>query len=361
MHRRTRLTAAFAAVALAAAGTAANEGSASAAAAPRQVVTGGLISPLTAAIASDGTAYISENFAGKLVKKPPHKHLRTIFTAPKGNEVGGVSVEGGQVTFTLTKQGKGMTSQHSRVMHRAHGKVTTFAYTGAFERNKNPDGDVTYGFRHLNKSCLSKIPGQVPARYTGIVDTHPYSTATSGDTTYVGDAAGNDILRIDSAGHIKLVTVLPPVSLLVTAHRAKVNHLPACAVGHRYWFEPVPTDVEVSPSGELVVTTLTGATEAPGFGGQSRVYRVDPVSGATTLVTKGLAGAVGVAIAANGSYLVSQLFGNEVSRVDAGTGAVSHYRTVSQPAAVERAGGKVYVTARVLAQKPVGMLIRFGG
>ena len=251
------------------------------------------------------------------------------------------SVEGGQVTFTLTKQGKGMTSQHSRVMHRAHGKVTTFAYTGAFERNKNPDGDVTYGFRHLNKSCLSKIPGQVPARYTGIVDTHPYSTATSGDTTYVGDAAGNDILRIDSAGHIKLVTVLPPVSLLVTAHRAKVNHLPACAVGHRYWFEPVPTDVEVSPSGELVVTTLTGATEAPGFGGQSRVYRVDPVSGATTLVAKGLAGAVGVAIAANGSYLVSQLFGNEVSRVDASTGAVSHYRTVSQPAAVERAGGKV--------------------
>jgi len=360
MNRTTRLTSLFAAMGLAAASTAAATTGASAVVATRTVVAGHLVSPLTAAVAPNGTAYISENFAGKLVKKPPHKHLRTVFTAPKGLEVGGVSVGGGQVTFTLTKEGKDMTSQHSRVMHLAHGKATPFAYTGAFERNKNPDGDVTYGLRHVNERCLAKIPKQVPARYTGIVDTHPYSTATSGDTTYVGDAAGNDILRIDSAGHISLVAVLPPVSLLITKHRAKVNHLPACVVGHKYWFEPVPTDVEVSPSGELVVTTLTGATEAPGFGGQSRVYRVEPLTGATTLVAKGLAGAVGVAITANGNYLVSQLFGNEVSRVDASSGAVSHYRTVSQPAAVERAGGNVYVTARVLAQAPVGRLLRFG-
>ena len=213
MNRTTRLTSLFAAMGLAAAGTAAATTSASAVASTRTVVADHLAGPLTAAVTPNGTAYISENFGGKLDRKPPHKPLRTVFTAPKGVEVGGVSVEGGgPVTFTLTKEGKGMTSQHSRVMHLAHGKATPFAYTGAFERNKNPDGDVTYGFRHLNKSCLSKIPKQVPARYTGIVDTHPYSTATPGGTTYVGDAAGNDILRIDSAGHIRLVTVLPPTA-----------------------------------------------------------------------------------------------------------------------------------------------------
>ena len=178
-----------------------------------------------AAIAANGTAYISENFAGKLVMKPPHEHLRTIFTAPKGVEVGGVSVQGGQVTFTLTKQGKGIMSQHGCVMHRARGKVTTFANTGAFERNNNPDRGVPTASAPQQELPVQG-PRRCPARYTGVVDTHPYSTATSGARRTSGDAAGNDILRINSGGHIRLVTVLPPVPLLVTKHRAKLNHAP---------------------------------------------------------------------------------------------------------------------------------------
>nr|WP_246298677.1 ScyD/ScyE family protein [Nocardioides panaciterrulae] len=347
---------------MAAAGVGATTGSASGEVAARGVLARGLVSPLTAGVADNGTAYVSENFAGLLVKIRPGHKPRPVFQAKKGVEVGGVTVDPGTVTFSLTfGSGQEAPVKRSLVMHLSHGKATRFANTGAFERNNNPDAGVTYGFRHLNKRCLAKVPKRVPARYSGIVDSHPYSTATTGGTTYVGDAAGNDILRVNGNGHIRLVSVLPPVPLRVTKHRAKANGMPACAVGHRYWFEPVPTDVEVAPSGGLVVTTLTGATEAPGFGGQSRVYRVDPATGRASLVTRGLAGAVGLAITTGGDYLVSQLFGNELSRVDASTGGVSHVRNVSQPAAVERVGGKVYVTSRVLAKKPMGRLLRFPG
>jgi hypothetical protein len=360
MHAFYRSTTAVAAATLLVAGGLAEASTAQARVAPRHVVTGGLVSPLTAGIRSNGTAFISENFAGALVRKSPGGKTKVVYQAGKGTEVGGVTADPGSVTFTLTLGGLGERAhKRSLVMHLTHGKATRFANTGAFERNQNPDQNVVYGFRHLNKRCLSKVPGQIPARYSGIVDTHPYSTATTGMTTYVGDAAGNDILHVDRNGHISLVTVMPAVPLKVTAKRAKANKLPACTIGHRYFFEPVPTDVEVAPDGQLVVTELVGATEGPGFGGQSRVYVVDPSDGSMRLVAKRLAGAVGVAIAGDGNYLVSQLFANEVSRVDASSGAVSHYRGVQQPAAVERVGGKVYVTSRVLAKKPVGRLLRF--
>ena len=361
VNRSTVRTAgALATVAVVAAATLGQAGTAGAQVPARSVVASGLVTPLTAGIQSNGTAFVSENFAGLLVKIRPGHAPKPVFRAKKGVEVGGVTADPGQVTFTLTIGGGGPEAPATRsfVMHRTSGKVTRFANTGAFERNNNPDAGVTYGFRNLGKRCLSKVPKQIPARYHGVVDTHPYSTATSGGTTYVGDAAGNDILSIDSAGHIKLVTVMPAVPLLITKHRAQLNKLPACAVGHRYWFESVPTDVEVAPDGGLVVTTLTGATEGPGFGPQSRVYRVS-TGGSKTLVAKHLAGAVGVAIAPNGSYLVSQLFGNVVSRVDQNTGAVSQFRSVFQPAAVEEANGQVYVTSRVLVQKPTGRLLRF--
>jgi len=357
-----RATTVLAAATLLVAGGLAEAGAAQARVAPRTVVAGGLVSPLTAGVRANGTAYISENFAGLLAKQRPGHKPRVVYHAPKGVEVGGVTAGARTVTFTLTKgAGPEAPATQSLVMHLRGGKATRFANTGRFERNVNPDAGVTYGFRDVRKRCLAKVPKRIPAHYTGVVDTHPYSTAVAGSTTYVGDAAGNDILRIGPSGHIKSIKVLPPVGLRVTAKRAKLNELPRCTIGHKYFFEPVPTDVEVDGSGDLVVTTLTGATEVPGFGGQSRVYTLHPNGSGLTMVASHLAGAVGVAIAGKGSYLVSQLNADQVSRVDAGTGAVSRYRKVHQPAAVERVGGKVYVTAGVLAQKPVGRLLRFGG
>ena len=73
-----------------------------------------------------------------------------------------------------------MTSQHSRVMHPRPARSPASRTPAPSRRNHNPDAGVTYGFRDLNKPCLSKVPKQVPAKYKGIVDTHPYSTADHG-------------------------------------------------------------------------------------------------------------------------------------------------------------------------------------
>ena len=362
MNNMTRLTSVLTVASLAAAGVGVTTGSASGAGAARAVLARGLISPLTAGVADNGTAYVSENFAGMLVKIRPGHTPRPVFHAKKGVEVGGVTVDPGTVTFTLTKgPGGEQAAKRSLVMHLSHGKVTRFANTGAFERNNNPDAGVTYGFRHLNKRCLAKCPSRSP-RGTPASST-PTPTArrppaarrtsvTRRATTSCGSTA---------TGTSSWSPCCRPCRCGSPSTGPRPTGCPPAPSGHRYFFEPVPTDVEVNGSGGLVVTTLTGATEAPGFGGQSRVYRVDPATGRVSLVTRGLAGAVGLAITASGDYLVSQLFGNELSRVDANSGKVSHVRKVSQPAAVERVGGKVYVTARVLAKKPMGRLLRFPG
>jgi hypothetical protein len=326
------------------------------------VLASNLVTPLTAAVKANGTAYISANFAGMLVKKKPGKAPRPVFRAPKGVEVGGVSVGGGLVTFTLTRGG-GMTAEHSTVMHmNKAGHVSKFADTGRFERVRNPDSDVTYGFRNLSKKCGAKLPPDIPGKngkYHGIVDTHPYGTTTSHGRTYVADAAGNDILRIGREGHISLVTVLPAVPFTVTKARAKANHLPACTVGHKYWFEAVPTDVEVGPDGQLFVSTLTGGPEDNSFGPKSRVYTVDPSDGTTTMVADGLAGAVGLAVTGTGDVFVSQLFGGKISRIRDGSSTPETFRKAVQPAAVELVGGHVYATTNVLSDPPRGRLIRF--
>ena len=54
--------------------------------------------------------------------------------------------------------------------------------------------------------------------------------------------------------------------------------MPGCVVGHKFWFEPVPTDVEVH-GGMLYVTTLPGGPEDPSLGARGRVYTVDPDTG----------------------------------------------------------------------------------
>ena len=62
-----------------------------------------------------------------------------------------------------------------------------------------------------------------PATYTGIVDSHPFSTYTTADGVYVGEAAGNDILWVGNDGKIETVAVLPPTPVTITAEAAEAN------------------------------------------------------------------------------------------------------------------------------------------
>ena len=329
--------------------------------APRSSV--GWSSPLSAAVARDGTAYVTQNFAGVLTRRSPGGRAVPIYRAGRGTEVGGVSVKDHRVTFTLTTpKGAGIVRRIDR-----SGDVRTLARVSDFERRANPDGDVVYGFRGIDASCADQFPAGQPAVYPGIVESHPYATAVGDGPTYVADAAANAIFRISRSGTVHTVAVLPAVPVVVNAAAAAAAGLPPCVVGQTDWLEPVPTDVELLPSGALVVSTLTGGPEDGSLGALSRVYWIAPGSHTPTKVADGLSSAVGVAVARNGDMYVSELFANRIAKIVSGTSTPTTYRQAPMPGAVEWRGGDVWATTNVLAgpseenpdAPPGGRLVRF--
>jgi hypothetical protein len=170
---------------------------------------------------------------------------------------------------------------------------------------------------------------------------------------YVADAAANAILSVRTdrrSSKPKVVAVLPAVGTTATAEL--LDGLPQCAVGHTYWFESVPTDVEQGADGWLYVTSLPGGPEDASIGARGSVFKVNPYSGQVRQVAKGFVGAVNLALGPDGTIAVAELFGG-----DGGTGQVtlvrpgSSKRTVlplTGPGAVEwvtsRRSSKLYVT-----------------
>ena len=241
----------------------------------------------------------------------------------------------------------------------AGGQARTLANVGAYERNKNPDKKTTYGFMGISKTCATKVPKDIgPAQYTGIVESHPYATEIVGDTVYLGDAAGNDILSIAADGTIKTVAVLPGTKVKVTKAAAAGLGLPSCVVGLKYKFESVPTDVEMGPDGWLYVSSLPGGPEDGSLGAQGRVYKVNPDNGKVVEVARGFISTVNVAVADNGDVYVSQLFAGSIVRIPAGTSKVKPFAEVNMPAGLEWTDDGLYATIDALKgnKNPKGKL-----
>jgi hypothetical protein len=306
-----------------------------------QILAKDLAGPLSTAVAEDGTAYVTANFGGRIYQIAPDGSQSVAYKT-KGYEVGGVSVDGDRLVFTLT----GAKQLVKRIV--AGGKARTIANVGAYERNKNPDKKTVYGFKGISKSCAAKLPDQIgPAQYTGIVESHPYATDIVGDDVYLADAAGNDILRI-SDGSIKTVAVLPPTKVKVTREAANAIGLPECVVGLSYKFEPVPTDVEMGPDGWLYVSSLPGGPEDGSLGAQGRVYKVNPGTGKVVEVARGFISTVNLAVADNGDVFVSQLFAGGIVRIPAGTDKIKAFADVALPAGLEWTEDGLYATIDAL-------------
>ena len=187
--RRTVLVPAAAAIALLAATLAP-----AAQAADPTVVAEGLVSPLSLAVADDGSVFVSQNFAGALTKVPFGGEPTQVFADEAQREVGAVSVSGTVVTFATT--GDPMKPDARLWTLDSEGTQTLVANLGAHEKKNNADAEKTYGIGHLGKECTQAIPrskraGIVP--YGGIVESHPYASYVDGATTYVADAAANAI------------------------------------------------------------------------------------------------------------------------------------------------------------------------
>ncbi|MFE7407298.1 ScyD/ScyE family protein [Isoptericola sp. NPDC057559] len=328
-------------------------------------IASGLVSPLTLAAGPRGHTFVTQNFAGLLTNVARDGSTDVIYSSG-GNEVGGVSFKGRTVTFTQTvlsgpQEPIGSSLWKLRVDRKGDpvGQARQVADLRAFENAHNPDGHVTYGLRHAPKSCLDQFPADMPGRYKGLEDSHPYGTTTKHGTTYVADAGMNAIVSVSERGRVRTVAVLPAQPAVVTAEAAAANGIPECAVGLTYWFEPVPTDVEVGPHGKLYVTTLPGGPEDASLGARGAVYTVDPRWGSVHRAAKGFAGATNVAVSSRGDVYVAELFGGRITRV-------THHgnRTVVEtplPAGLEWDHGDLLATTNALPADdapPDGHLVR---
>jgi hypothetical protein len=366
--RSTRTVAATATLALAVTTVALMPAGEAAAPKPKPLAKN-LVAPLSAAVDDDGTAYVTQNFAGLLSKARPGKKPKTVYASKNGNEVGGVSVFHGKLVFAETaSDAEGNPTKTWVKWITPSGKVRTIANIRAYENKKNPDKSVTYGIRDLSPECAAAWPTDQlgPPSYTGIKDSHPYATLqTDEGTVFVADAGMNAVLQISPRGRVRTLAVTPPAPVEITADMATGMGLPACAVGKTYHGESVPTDIALGGDGKLYVTT-----EGGGLGEQAplgAVYGVKLKNGKIKKAVGGLFAPVGIAVAANGDMFVSQLFGGEISRIKHGTKKVRTYAKAGLPAAVEWTPRGLYATVDVLVgpseespdTPPGGKLVRY--
>lgn len=314
-------------------------------------VMGGLVSPLSVTRTPSHVTFVSENFAGKLWRKGPKQSNRQlVWKTQSGHELGAVSVSRGRITFAVSgfEDGTGK-------IHRIGGGdgFQTLLNTLRYERNNNPDGDVTYGLPGLSEECADQWPTEDygPPSYQGIVESHPYATAARGRSTLVADAAMNAILRIGPGGAASTVAVLPPAPYTITQAVADSMGFPDCVVGRDYLFEAVPTDVEVGPNGKLYVTSLPGGPEDPSLGARGSVLVVDPETGDVTTLRRKLMSPTGLAVAPGGAVYVAELFGNRISRISAGGGKRRTHANVTLPADVDWSVDGLVATTQALGDE----------
>jgi len=267
----------------------------------------------------------------------------TLVEEPIGTDIAAVSTLHGFTTFA-TRTGDMESVTSSLLMRRSpDGTVTQVADLLAFEQANNPDAVNSYGFQGLAPDCV--VPPFL-AQAPGGIDSHGYGSLTLPGITYVADAGGNDVLSVNRHGTVRTVAVLPPASFTATAELAAAFGLPPCVVGATVNLEPVPTDVELGRDGWLYVSSLPGGPEDGSLGNLGSVYKVNPRTGAVTLLATGLAGATGVAVSPDGTVFVAELFGNQVSTISR-NGTVTPLGAFTQPAGIEWENGRLYVSTNV--------------
>ncbi len=270
---------------------------------------------------------------------------KPLVTGPgDGGDVAAVAVDRQSLAVGYSTSNADHSVTNFTVRSLFHAPVV--ADLAGFEKAHNPDGRILYGVEHPS-ACVKKAlsAAHIPIRYTGEVDSHPYAATALGHGSWaVADAGGNDILRVWRDGHVSKMTVLPRQALHITADFAGANHLPKCTVGVTYYFESVPTDVEVGRDHRLYATTLPGGIGVPGS-----VYRINPRTGHATRIATGFNSATNLAVDSRGNIYVASLGDGTISEVVHGRGVV--VADLPGVVAVEWANGHLYASTAPAASE----------
>ena len=270
--------------------------------------------PLQFAV-SGHSIYAADDFTSTLNEVGVAKPLAS--NPGQGHDLAGVAVDRatGAIAYT-TSTAVGEEGVHTAaaltVIRPGRSNLVVDLY--AFEKSHNPDQITHYGVDHPSacvRKSLTKI--HVPVGYQGEVDPHPYGVASLGGGAWaVADAGGNDIVRVGPTGTVSTLAVLPRQPFVITPQFAQETGAAKCTIGVTYNFEPVPTDVEVAPSGQLFVSTLPGGEGAPG-----KVYSLPSSTsfGQASVVAAGFASATNLAIDSAGHVFVADLGAGQVSEV----------------------------------------------
>jgi hypothetical protein len=361
MHHRP-FVAATAALALA--GSLSTLSGATAAAAPAELagptvttLAKSLLAPLSVAQAPDGTRYWTDDFAGLLYRQAPGGQPVVAYKGKAKAGVESVSADRGVLRFTTGAEdnsaGKLMTLDPA-------GNAVQVADIYAYEKKANPDGKQRYGFLDSPKSCTSLMAPTSPgAAHRGVVESHPYATATAANgTTYVADAAANAVFAVSPAGVVSTVAVIDPAEVKITKNVQVAADLPDCLLGKVVSLESVPTDVEVGPDGMLYVASFGGGPEHGGYGANGRISRIDPSTGKVTVLSKGYPGLTGIAVAANGDIYAADLFMGAILVLPSGRKNPRTYVELPFPGAVEVTPAGLLATSNVLpGKKPKGKVV----
>jgi hypothetical protein len=129
------------------------------------------------------------------------------------------------------------------------------------------------------------------------VDSNPWDLVAHGSNTYVTDAAGNSLVKADSANQVSLVHVFPNKNVNTPDNAPPFFGFPPVVSA-----QTVPTGLTIGSDGALYIAQLSGLPFAPG---SADVFRYDFVNPVTTFAS-GFSNLVDIATGPDNSLYLLQ-------------------------------------------------------
>lgn len=330
--------------------------------------------PLQFAVNGNGRAFVAQSFGPGTITKVTPSGSRTDVVEDSAGSITGVGLRRGTIAYTfaggpmvestpaegdVARQGGVASSNILLKLQDRQGDQRVLGDLGLAEESMNPDGFQAYGWLGYRQACGEDPPeGHEPRG--GIVENNPYAVAAApGGGWYVADAAANVIWKV-KGGEVTPVTVFKPRVIHITEELANDYELDPCTVGTRYNLEPVPTDVEVAPDGQLFVSLLPGEGNADGtppMEGLGAVVRVNPNNGVTREVATGFTGATNLALAGRRIF-VSELYIDQVSVHNRSTGQTRPVASIPGQVGLEWRDGDLWSTYDAFGSGALGIVNR---